>query len=194
MDVIGVLSVLEDEPYRDVKRIWRLIERKYCFVGVQNFNHPNMTFQGGETNNLRQLRRDFQGIVSKIEPFEVEASGLGHFNKKVIFLKVEKSEFLVEMNKAINQFLLNYCERLHPSYTPRRWIPHITLAMDDLTAENFEEAWKELEQLKLAFKQKLHNICIVKRYSPDKIKLVERYELQLRPSTDRFPNSTKLQK
>ena len=177
MDQIWIVSILEDQPYRDVKNLWKSFETKYNSVGVQLFSHPHMTFQGGETDNTRQLKRDFQEMASEIRPFEIRVKGPRHFDKKVIYLEVEKTPGLVEINKRISQFLKAHCHDLLEDYTPENWIPHITLAMDDLTAGNFQKAWTELRDSELRFKQKLHSLCIVKRYRSGKIRIDRRYEL-----------------
>jgi len=84
---------------------------------------------------------------------------------------------LVRLNKLINQFLEKYCKNLFEYYTPKKWVPHITLAMDDLTEDSFERALNELSKNKIQFKLKLHNLCIVKRYPSGKIKIVKKYKL-----------------
>ena len=177
MDQIWIVSILEDKLYQDVKSLWRLFAREYNSVGVQIFSHPHVTFQGGKTDNARQLKKDFQEIASKIKPFEIEVTGPRHFDKKVIYLEVEKTYKLIEINQRINQFLKRRCQDLFEYYKPRNWLPHVTLAMDDLTKRNFETAWTELKDSKIRFEQKLHNLCIVKQYPSGKIKIAGRYEL-----------------
>jgi len=177
MEQIWIVSILENKPYKDVKNLWRLFERKYKSVGVQIFSHPHVTFQGGRTDDTRQLKRDFQGIASKMGPFEIEVSGARHFGRKVIYLEVEKTPGSVEINKRINQFLKAHCHDLFEDCTPGNWIPHITLAMDDLTAGNFQKAWTDLRDSELRFRQRLHNLCIVKQYPGGKVRIARRYEL-----------------
>jgi len=176
MNTIGILSILEGESYKTVKRLWKLFETKYNSTGVQTFAHPNITFQGGKIDNLKELKKDFEILIKKIKPFEIEINGLGHFNKKVIYLKVKKTKELININKLINQFLRSYSSELFEYYVPKNWIPHITLAMDDLTEKNFKKAWFELKKQKWNFKQQIHNICIVKWY-PNKIRIIKKYYL-----------------
>jgi len=177
MDTIGVVSILEDKPYRDVKDLWKLFEKEFDSVGVQAFNHPHITFQAGKTESIRQLKKDFQKIVPDIKPFVIEINGARHFDKKVIYLKVEKTAELIRINTLINQFLKTHCQGLFEYFVPPNWIPHITLAMDDLTEENFKKAWSQLKDSKIKFKQKLHNICIVKWHPNGKIGIAKKYEL-----------------
>jgi 2'-5' RNA ligase len=57
-------------------------------------------------------------------------------------------------------------------------MPHITLAMDDLTEQNFDKAWNRFKRSKIEFEQELHNICLVKWCSDGEIKIAKRYELK----------------
>jgi len=178
MDTIGIVSILEDSLYKDVKSLWKVLEQKYGSVGVQTFSHPHISFQGGKTDSLGQLTRDFQDVVANIGPFVIEVSGFGHFDEEVIYLKVDKTDSLIDISKRINHFVKDHCRDLFEHYMPENWIPHITLAMDDLTEEAFEKAWAELKNSEIEFKQEVHNICAVKWYPDGKIRMVEKYELQ----------------
>jgi 2'-5' RNA ligase len=177
MDQIWIVSVLEDKPYRDAKNLWKLFETKYNSVGVQLLSHPHVTFQGGKTSDSGQLNKDLQEMISKIKPFEIHVNGPRHFDKKVIYLEIEKTHELVQVNKLINRFLKAHCHDLLEDYRPGNWIPHITLAMDDLSKRNFQKAWAELKDTRIEFRQKLHNVCIVQQYPGGKIRIRKRYEL-----------------
>lgn len=177
MQQIWIVSILENKPYKEVKKIWKFIEKEYSSSGVQLFKHPHMTFQGGKTKNPGQVYKDFKDVVSKIKPFWIEVCGVRHFNKEAIWLKVEKTKNMIELSELINDFMKEHCRDLFGCYAPEKWIPHITLAMGDLTEDNFEKAWKELKKQKIGFKQKLHNICIVRQYPDGKIKIAKRYKL-----------------
>jgi hypothetical protein len=118
MDTIGIVSILEDQPYKDVKALWRLFEKEFDSVGVQVFPHPHVAFQVAKTEAPAQLKKDLHALVSEIRPFEIEVSGVGHFDKKVIYLKVKKTKRLIAVGKLINQFLKMHCRGLLDYYTP----------------------------------------------------------------------------
>jgi 2'-5' RNA ligase len=174
MDKIGILSILEDKPYKDVKLLWKRFEKQYNSIGVQTFNHPCLTFQGGEVKDIKVLTRDFRDFAAEIDPFEIEVDGFGSFDRRVIYLKVRKSREIVRINEVVNQHLKGRCVTVFEEYTPERWIPHITVAMDDLLENEFDKAWSSLSGVKLRFEQKLHNLCLVKRYSSGKIKILRK--------------------
>jgi 2'-5' RNA ligase len=177
MDTIGILSIIEDRPYKEVKRLWKLFEKQYNSIGVQTFNHPNVTFQGGEVTDIKVLTREFRDLAVEIEPFKIDVDGFGSFDKRVIYLRVKKSREIARINEVVNQRLKSRCVTVFEEYTPERWIPHITVAMDDLLESEFDRAWSSLSGVKFEFEQKLHNICLVKRYSSGKIKILRKFPL-----------------
>jgi len=176
-EMIGIVSNLEDQLYKDIKKLWALLERKCDCAAFEQYGHPHVSFQAARTSDIRQLKKDFQKLVSQIKPFEIEAGGLMHFDRKVICLEVRKTQRLLEIHQRINQFLQDQCRGLFEYYVPENWIPHITLAQEAPTMESFEKAWRELKDSTLRFRQRLHNICMVKWYPDKKIRIIRRYHL-----------------
>jgi 2'-5' RNA ligase len=177
MDTIGIVSNIEGQPYRDIKRLWTLFERRYDSRAVRAYSHPHICYQAAKTSNVGQLKRDFQQLISQIRPFEIDVDGFRHFRKDVIYLGVRKTRELTRTHKVINRFLEAHCQDLFELYFPEHWIPHITLAMEDLTEDNFKKAWREFQGSDIRYKQRVRNICMVKWYPDGKIKIVRRYEL-----------------
>jgi 2'-5' RNA ligase len=166
MDTVGILSILEGEPYKKVWELWKYFENEYHSTGVQSFDHPNLSFQGGNTENLQELSADFiKTIPMKVRPYKVQVVGLGHFDKNAIYLKVKKSRSLARINEIANKFLEVHCCNLFERYSPENWVPHVTLAMSDLTVPSFNSAWDALGRANVRFKQTIHNICLVKQES-----------------------------
>jgi 2'-5' RNA ligase len=176
-DMIGIVSNLEGKPYRDVKKLWTLFERKYNSRAIQAYSHPHFTYQIARTSDVKGLKSEFRKLAPQIGPFQIEVDGARHFRKDVIYLKVRKTRELIRIHRLVHRFLESRCRDLLELYTPKSWIPHITLAMEDLTKDRFEEAWRELKGSRIAFKQRMHNLCLVKFYPNGKIRIAERYRL-----------------
>jgi len=174
---IGIVSNLEGKPYADVKKLWALFERKYDSRAIQAYSHPHFTYQIAKTPDIRALKAEFQKLAAQIEPFEIEVDGTRHFRKDVIYLAVGKTRELAGIHRLVHRFLETRCRNLLDLYAPKHWIPHVTLAMEDLTEDNFEKAWREFEGSRIRFRQRIHNICLVKFYPDGKIRIAERCEL-----------------
>ena len=176
-ETIAIVSNLEGQPYKDVRRLWKLLERSYGCKAIQAYSHPHVSFQSARTPDVRQLKRDFENVVSQIRPFEIEVVGARHFRKDVIYLAVKRTRELAKIHKLINRFLESRCQDLVELYAPEHWLPHVTLAMEDLTEDNFEKAWMEFGGSNIRFKQRLHNICMVKWFPDGTIRIAKRYKL-----------------
>ena len=168
---------MEGQPYRNIKRLWTLFERKYDSRAVQAYSHPHICYQAAKTSNVGQMKKDLQQLVWQIRPFEIAVDGFRHFRNEVIYLGVRKTRELTKIHKLVHRFLETHCQDLFELYSPEHWIPHITLAMEDLSEDNFKRAWREFEGSSIHYKQRVHNICMVKWYPNGKIRIARRYEL-----------------
>jgi 2'-5' RNA ligase len=176
IELIGLVSILEGKWHDEVINLWKLMEGKYETVGIQQFDHPHLTFQGGMKTNKNDISKELQEFASKIKPFNIEIDGFSHFDDMVIYLEVKKSRRLLDLNRKCNKFLKKYCDVI-TLYTPESWIPHITIAMDDLTPANFKKAWGILKNREFRFKQTLHNLHLIKIHSDGHIGIEKSFEL-----------------
>jgi 2'-5' RNA ligase len=175
--LIGIVSNLEGQPYREVKKLWALFERKYNSRAIQAYSHPHFTYQIARTSDIKGLKAEFRKLARQLRPFKIEVHGAKRFRKDVIYLSVRKTRELAAIHREIHRFLETRCQDLLELYTPKNWIPHITLAMEDLTKDGFEEAWREFEGSRIAFKQRIHNLCMVKFLPDGKIRIARRHKL-----------------
>ncbi len=59
---------------------------------------------------------------------------------------VELSNELAKVHRAVDDLLVRRCDGLARLYRPGSWVPHITLAMGDLTQEAFDDARERLAE------------------------------------------------
>lgn len=165
-DLVGVLSILQGEMLDEARRLWKLFETEYASKGVQSFDFPNVTFQGGQCRDVSRLRQEFAALARQVPPFEVIIDGLGHFgpNSKVVFLKVQLTDELRRVHQAFTEMLGQYCETLHQSYQLGNWIPHVTVAMKDLTDQEFNRALHDLRDYHPYYRQPIFNINLVQSF------------------------------
>lgn len=177
---LGVVSILEGEAYEETKKMWRLFERKYNSRAIQNFPQPHLSFQGGLSEDLKTIDSKLKILSSEISSFPITIGGINTFEKpeRVIFLSVAKTKELQKIHKKIDNLLQKYCSQTFRFYTPQNWLPHITLAQDDLTPNRFRKAKKDLENYHPHYRLILHHICLVRWYDQDrKIRIHKKYVL-----------------
>jgi 2'-5' RNA ligase len=177
---VGVVSVLEGDAYKEAKRMWRLFEREYHSVAIQNFAHPHLSFQGGTCEDIRVINAGLKQLSADTKPFLVRIEGINTFQEpdRAIFMEVVKTRTLQRIHKRIDALLRKYCSQTFELYSPQSWHPHVTLAHGDLTHGNLQRAKKDLENYRPRYKLKVHNICLVKWYHKDRIRIYKKYALK----------------
>jgi 2'-5' RNA ligase len=176
---VGVVSILEGDVYQKIKRMWRLFERKYNSKAIQNFAHPHLSFQGGVCEDVKVIDANLKKLCAQVKPFLIKIEGINTFKEpdRAIFLEVVRTKTLQRIHRRIDVLLREYCLQTFNLYSPQNWHPHITLAHGDLTPNNFQKAKKDLENYHPRYRLKVHNICLVKWYDKDKIRIYKKYVL-----------------
>ncbi len=174
-ETIGVLSILEGALLDEARRLWALFEREYQSKGVQSFDYPNVTFQGGRCHNVAQVQDALSRLSRQLRPFEVMVDGWSCFEpSNVVFLKVVLTDDLKHINQVVNDMLQRYCDELFDNYLPRRWPPHITVAMADLTEDNLKRARRDLRDYYPRCWQLISNLHLVRlRRETGRIEIVQ---------------------
>jgi 2'-5' RNA ligase len=178
---LGVVSILEGDAYKEIKRMWRFFEKEYASKAVQNFPHPHLGFQGGICEDIKEIDTNLKKLSLQIKPFFIRIEGINTFEKpdRVIFWEVIQTKNLQRIHKKIDALLRKYCSQTFKLYSPQNWHPHVTLAHEDLTKSKFKRAKKDLENYHPRYKLKAHNICLVRWYDKDKkIRIYKKYALE----------------
>jgi 2'-5' RNA ligase len=177
---IGITSLLTGNERDELLRFWNVFETEYNSIGVQSFDHPNLGFQGGRCSNIDMLKDELLNLSVVLSPFEVIVEGFGFFEapSKVVYLKVQKTDELIDLHKKINNSLANCCENLFKFYTPENWVPHITLAMDDLSETDFNNFKERYKDYLPSFKQTISNLALVEYKHNGRVELLSSFELK----------------
>ena len=177
---VGVVSVLEGDVYKETKRMWRLFERKYNSRVIQNFPHPHLSFQGGICEDIKLIDVNLRKLSASIKPFLIKIEGINTFQKPdpAIFMEVVRTKTLQRIHKRVDSLLQKFCSQTFRLYSPQNWHPHVTLACEDLIQSSFQEAKKDLENYHPRYKFKVRNLCLVKWYDKDKIRIYKKYVLE----------------
>ncbi len=164
----GVMALVDGPLGEEVERLWRLFEVEYGSVGVQTFDRPNLTFGGGPCNDLPGLELGVAEQVGRLRPFDLRIRGVGTFHDpgRAIYLAVERTDRLASIHRAFDRVLARTCDGPFTLYRPAAWVPHITLAMGDLTEEVFESARTRLATYDRTFTHTVDHIGLA-RSRPD---------------------------
>ena len=107
------------------------------------------------------LKRFLEVFSQKFSPFEIELNGFGHFDKRVIFIKVIDNKTLGNLFNELKSGLLsemNFTEK----ELPQHFHPHVTVAHRDLSTEHFKIAWEHFQNREFTAKFSATNVTLLK--------------------------------
>ncbi len=109
---------------------------------------PHVTLQPPflwEMANLPHLTQCLENFAAQYSPVVLRLSGFGAFPPRVIYLQVERTPELVQLQQALTKTLADQLAIADPRATHRPFIPHLTVGFRDLTRQNFHLAWAEFQ-------------------------------------------------
>ena len=134
----GIASLLDPQANARVEAIWNDLESKCGLKGVRITPFPHFTWQVTEGYDLPKLEKALRGFVKKTKPFVIHTDGIGLFTseKPVAYISIFKDENLARLHAWLWELTEGLAIQPDMFYSPSRWVPHITLAYNDLTPEN----------------------------------------------------------
>ncbi len=139
--------------WKDVRDIIKHVSSEYdTYANVNVWKGPHITiiFLRFRVQKFQSIIKELSRICSEIKPFKIELDGTGRFMKMaengkrnyVIYLKPKKNAKLRKLYIRIERNL-RFCKDMNHPYNP-----HMTLAHNDLSKDNFYRAWKEFKGFK----------------------------------------------
>ena len=96
------------------------------------------------------------------KPLELTISGVGTFGQRVIFLGIEKTPELIELQSSLKVF----CKRklnLVDELSDRNYHPHLTVAFKDIKPTHFLEVLDLVEKKNISTSWLVKNLTLLKR-------------------------------
>jgi 2'-5' RNA ligase len=129
--------------------------------GHKKFPHITLqhTFSRGEGLE-EKIRPYLLSLAEGSHPFEIRLSGLGHFDRRVIFIRVEDNPALVKLHQDLKEILLTkmnfYLKEVSVEYHP-----HVTLEKKIKSAD-FDFYWEKIQDQKFIGKFLCNSFSLMK--------------------------------
>lgn len=177
----GIASLLDGSATSHVEGLWQELETRCGLVGVKSTPFPHMTWQVTEDYDLPRLEVALRAVVGQVRPFSIHTSGLGLFTGEnpIIYISVVKDEALMRFHSLLWEDMAGIA--FHPAhyYSPAQWVPHITLAYNDLTSANLDCALQSLAFQSFNWEIQIDNLVLVAQGESQVPEMV-RYQFEAR--------------
>ncbi len=174
----GIVSLLDADHEVMVRALWSELERDFDVKRVrEEVPFPHITFQGAGRYALKRMDTILQRLARDTAPFTVRTAGLGIFSgpHPVLTIAVIRDRALDAFYRRVWEAVGDAASDLAPYYyaSGDRWMPHITLAQGDLTADNLPAIASGLSQRPFEWDIRLDNLAFF-----NESKQVAGYELR----------------
>ncbi|MBI9049536.1 MAG: 2'-5' RNA ligase family protein [Anaerolineaceae bacterium] len=120
-----------------------------------------ITFKG--INNHALLNEKLHQWAGGFDPFQIKVSGLGIFQgeQPIVYLPIVRTSQLSKLHSGLLKHIDQYIEDASSFYFSENWMPHITLAIRDITLENLSCAVGQCMQFDLTFRLNIDHLAIL---------------------------------
>ena len=145
----GIVSLLDAASEEVVRSLWAKLARGWGLrEGPRSAPVPHISYHVAEEYDLARVGPLMRCVAADAAPLSVRITGVQAFTEAepVMYLAVERSAELLALHTAIWNAIedAGIAHDTWKVYAPEYWVPHVTLAMGDLTRETLEEivsAW-----------------------------------------------------
>jgi len=163
----GLVSLLPGPQYQMVQAIWERLADEQGLLGIRVTPYPHFSWQISSHYDFERLEAAINRIARATSPLRVRTAGLGIFSgpKPVIFVSVVKDLPLMNLHASIWRSVLPVAQGLSPYYAPEAWMPHISLAYEDIDPDNIAPVIQSLAFQTFAWDMTIDNIALI--YEPE---------------------------
>jgi 2'-5' RNA ligase len=174
----SIITELEEQAAIQVMHIWRRLHDACSLKGIFNYPNPHFTWFGMKEMDMECCSTVLDSLAKGTIPFSVHTSGLGIFpgEEPVLYLPLVKSAYLMDLHRQIWRKIQPYCTGIKDISLPEFWIPHITLAIQDLNQENLSCAIDSVGFKPVEIFTNADNLLIVKSDGNETGDTIERFQ------------------
>ena len=160
----GIVSLLDDETYARVERLWDELKRDFGVRGLYTTTFPHCSYQVAESYDVEAAERFLQRLAARTRPFRVTTAGLGVFTSSnpVLYVPVVRSPRLAALHQEVwDGAVPRLPGEVTRYYQPELWMPHITLAHGDLSCDVLAEIVRSLGTRGFHWELEVNNLSMI---------------------------------
>lgn len=179
----ALVSILPQHYYQQVEEIWRELEAEFGLKGVRITPFPHFTWQVARGYDFDRLASAIMPIAREQPPLVVRTAGLGVFTgpQPVIFIHVVKTIEMYQLHARLWEAAQPHRRSLSPYYQPEAWIPHISLALDDIDQANIAGVITRLAFRPYAWEMVIDNLAVLTQPPGENAQIHDRFDLSGSP-------------
>jgi 2'-5' RNA ligase len=112
-------------------------------------------------DSIDEVKEAIARFTATQPPIPIEISGFGSFSRRVIYLNVNKTQGLMQLQSDLGDRLRPILKSQESDVRSRPFTPHITVASRNVKRETFKSAWQEFKEEAVEFKFDCREIALL---------------------------------
>lgn len=137
-EMYAIISELDNDSSVVVKNLWARLRDACGLRAIYDLPTPHFSWLVAEALDLPSAKAIIADLATHHLMLTSHVFGLGIFSgdRPVLYLPIVKSQAMIDLHNQIWEKLTPLADRVNGYYSPAFWLPHITLAINDLRREN----------------------------------------------------------
>ena len=134
----AIMSRLDPDTTSIVSDLWAKLYEECGLNAIYTIPTPHVTWMVADDIDLVSSESILAKIAEETSNFTLHTFGLGIFSGEnpVLYLPMVKTMEMIHLHCKIWDQVGSFAKEAKLYYSPTMWVPHITLALNDLTREN----------------------------------------------------------
>ena len=158
----AIISKLDSETSAAVKRLWEILFEECGLSAIYSLPTPHVTWFAAEAMDIEKTVPILSQIASNTDDFQVHTFGLGIFTgvQPILYLPMVKTLEMIHLHDLFWDQMVPFSQEPKKYYSPRLWVPHITIALRDLTHQKLSCAIEAIGREPIELFININNLII----------------------------------
>ena len=177
----AIISVLDPNASTEVYIYWKKLSLGCGLNAIFHMPTPHLTWMVCQDLDVDHAAPLISHVSSQKGAITSRSSGLGIFtgDNPVLYLPIVKSQEMIGLHKVIWDLLKPLTRTTKEFYSPIAWVPHITLALNDLTKEKLACAVNSIAFEEIALNVTIDNLCIAEYEKDIAGEIIEKFQFPM---------------
>lgn len=134
----AIISELDADATESVRLLWFKLRNLCGLKAIYDLPTPHLTWFAAEDLDVQSSTPIIDNLAERNCGFATQSFGLGVFTgvRPVLYLPLVKTQEMIDIHNQVWEEIPAFAKQTNRYYEPLYWMPHITLAVNDLSSEN----------------------------------------------------------
>lgn len=158
-----IASLLDLSSDQAVRGLWERFEAACGLMGVRSAPLPHFSWSAAEAYQIEAVEMALQDLTAQVQPFSVRTAGLGIFTgpRPVVYISLVKNEALLKLHALLWQRTFPFSQGPSLYYSPDQWVPHITLAYNEVESSRLGCAIVDIVMEKIELQFSVDHVAVL---------------------------------